>query len=202
MKKIWSIVLGFVLCFGLVACASSKPAQEVQPEIEVVSDYEATIEVENYGTIKCRLLGEKAPETVKNFVKLCDEKFYDGNALHRIIADFVIQGGMDAQENHDTITGEFEANGIVNTISHKRGTISMARAMDYNGASTQFFICQRDCSSSLDGQYAAFGYVTEGLDVVDAIVSQVAPKATDNNGTIEEKDRPIITSIRCTEIKE
>lgn len=202
MKKIWTLLCSFVLCLGLVACSSASSQTEEVKEEATVADYEAVIEIADYGTIKCKLLGSKAPITVQNFVKLCDEKFYDGNSLHRIIADFVIQGGMDDEEDHDTIRGEFSSNGITNEISHKRGTISMARASDYDGASTQFFICQKDCSSSLDGNYAAFGYVTEGLDVVDAIVEKVAPKATDSNGTIEEKDQPIITSIRCTEIKE
>ncbi|MBQ0064976.1 MAG: peptidylprolyl isomerase [Firmicutes bacterium] len=201
MKKVWTLICSFMLCIGLVACSNSASTSE-EPVKEEVPNYEAVIEIKDFGTIKCKLLGSEAPESVKNFVKLCDKKFYDGNSLHRIIEGFVIQGGADKEEKESTIFGEFSQNGFDNKISHKRGAISMARAADYNGASTQFFICQKDCSESLDGNYAAFGYVTEGLDVVDKIAQTVAPKATDNNGTIKEEDQPIITSIRCTEIKE
>ncbi|MBQ7128567.1 MAG: peptidylprolyl isomerase, partial [Clostridia bacterium] len=97
------------------------------------------------------------------------------------------------------IKGEFSANGVNNTISHQKGVISMARSSDYNSASSQFFICNADASASLDGQYAAFGYVYEGIEVVDKITQDVAPKATDTNGTIQSADQPVIKSIKVIE---
>ena len=132
------------------------------------------IEMEDGGIIKIELDPANAPITCANFEKLVGEGFYDGLIFHRVIAGFMIQGGDPqgtgmggAKEN---IKGEFRANGVENPISHKRGVISMARAQNYNSASSQFFICHAD-STFLDGQYAAFGKVVEGMDVVDRIAS-------------------------------
>ena len=132
------------------------------------------IEMEDGGIIKIELDPANAPITCANFEKLVGEGFYDGLIFHRVIAGFMIQGGDPlgngmggAKEN---IKGEFRANGVENPISHKRGVISMARAQKYNSASSQFFICHAD-SAFLDGQYAAFGKVVEGMDVVDRIAS-------------------------------
>lgn len=132
------------------------------------------IEMEDGGIIKIELDPANAPITCANFEKLVGEGFYDGLIFHRVIAGFMIQGGDPqgtgmggAKEN---IKGEFRANGVENSISHKRGVISMARAQNYNSASSQFFICHAD-STFLDGQYAAFGKVVEGMDVVDRIAS-------------------------------
>ena len=132
------------------------------------------IEMEDGGIIKIELDPANAPITCANFEKLVGEGFYDGLIFHRVIAGFMIQGGDPqgtgmggAKEN---IKGEFRANGVENPISHKRGVISMARAQNYNSASSQFFICHAD-SAFLDGQYAAFGKVVEGMDVVDRIAS-------------------------------
>ena len=132
------------------------------------------IEVQDYGTMKFELNESCAPITVKNMEKLCSESFYDGLIFHRIISNFMIQGG-DPEGNgtggsKETIKGEFIANGVDNKLSHKRGTISMARAMDPDSASSQFFICHVDCPF-LDGQYAAFGDMIEGFEVLDKLAN-------------------------------
>lgn len=158
--------------------------------------HHATIEVEDYGTIKLELDADVAPVTVANFAKLAGDGFYNGLTFHRIISGFMVQGG-DPNGNgtggsSEKIVGEFSENGHPNSISHVRGTISMARSQAYNSASSQFFIMQTDMPS-LDGQYAAFGHVTEGMDVVDAMCEAAHP--TDNNGTIAAADQPRISSI-------
>ena len=128
------------------------------------------ITMEDGGIIKVELLPEYAPKTCANFEKLVGEGFYDGLIFHRVIAGFMIQGGdptgtgMGGSE--ENIVGEFKVNGINNTLSHERGVISMARSQNFNSASSQFFICHAD-AAFLDGQYAAFGRVVEGMDVVD-----------------------------------
>ena len=159
--------------------------------------HHATIEVEGYGAIKLELDADVAPVTVANFAKLAGEGFYDGLTFHRIIEGFMAQGG-DPNGNgtggsDEKIVGEFSDNGHPNSISHVRGTISMARSQAYNSASSQFFIMQAD-TPSLDGQYAAFGHVTEGMDVVDAMCEAARP--TDNNGTIAAADQPRIASAK------
>lgn len=159
--------------------------------------HHATIEVEGYGAIKLELDADVAPVTVANFAKLAGEGFYDGLTFHRIIEGFMVQGG-DPNGNgtggsDEKIVGEFSDNGHPNSISHVRGTISMARSQAYNSASSQFFIMQAD-TPSLDGQYAAFGHVTEGVDVVDAMCEAARP--TDNNGTIAAADQPRIASVK------
>ena len=130
------------------------------------------IEMDNGGIIKLELYPESAPITVKNFEELVEQKFYDGLIFHRVIKDFMIQGGDPTGTgmggSKKTIKGEFSANGVQNNIKHKRGVISMARSQNPDSASSQFFICHKD-SPWLDGQYAAFGIVTEGIEVVDEI---------------------------------
>ena len=132
------------------------------------------IEMDNGGIIKIELDEENAPITAANFKKLVKKGFYDGLTFHRIIKGFMIQGGdpegTGMGGSDENIKGEFEANGIHNPIRHVRGTISMARAQDYNSASSQFFIMHDD-APYLDGQYAAFGHVVEGMDVVDHIAN-------------------------------
>lgn len=132
------------------------------------------IEMENGKIIKLELYPEAAPITVKNFEKLVGEKFYDGLIFHRVISGFMIQGGDPLGNgtggSDENIKGEFLANGVANPISHKRGVISMARAQNPNSASSQFFIMHED-GEFLDGQYAAFGKVTEGIEVVDEIAA-------------------------------
>ncbi len=163
----------------------------------LTGQYKVEINIQDYGVIKATLEADKAPITVKNFLKLVDEKFYDGLTFHRIIKDFMIQGGDPNGDgtggSKNTIEGEFLNNGIQNNISHKRGVLSMARnGYDYNSASSQFFIVHKD-SPHLDGDYAAFGYVTEGMDIVDKICNDV--KVEDDNGLVLRENQPIITSI-------
>ena len=158
--------------------------------------YYADIVIEDYGTITVELDQASAPITVANFVELAESGFYDGLTFHRIIEGFMMQGG-DPEGNgtggsEETIVGEFSDNGYDNTLTHTRGAISMARSNDYDSASSQFFIVHED-SDHLDGQYAVFGYVTEGMDVVDAVCEAAEP--TDSNGTISEEDQPVIISV-------
>lgn len=118
------------------------------------------------------LYPEYAPETCENFEKLVSEGFYDGLTFHRVVDDFMAQGGDPKGDgtggSKETIKGEFKLNGVDNTLSHTRGVVSMARGVDYNSASSQFFICYSDKDTFLDGQYAAFGKVTDGMDIVDS----------------------------------
>jgi peptidyl-prolyl cis-trans isomerase B (cyclophilin B) len=133
-----------------------------------------TIEMENGGIIKAELYPETAPNSVNNFISLVNKGFYDGIIFHRVIAGFMIQGGdprgIGIGDPGYSIRGEFEANGFKNDLKHSRGVLSMARAMDPNSAGSQFFIMHED-APHLDGQYAAFGKVIEGMDVVDAIAA-------------------------------
>jgi len=151
------------------------------------------ISVKDFGTIKLQLDGTQASISVANFVKLACEGFYTGLKFHRIIKGFMIQGGdgTPAGKSAAAIKGEFSANGVNNTISHTRGTISMARTNVMDSASSQFFICDAD-STFLDGQYAAFGHVVEGMDVVDLIAGT---PAYDGNGSIREDLQPVIETI-------
>ena len=184
---------------GSVA-ATSKSASTLVTTAEgdyATGTHHATIEVADYGTIKVELYATNAPVTVANFAKLANEGFYDGLTFHRIIKGFMIQGGDpngDGTGGSGTnIVGEFSANGHANPIKHERGTISMARSSAPNSASSQFFIMQ-EASTNLDGQYAAFGKVTEGIEVVDAICDKAQP--TDGNGTIAKDQQPRITTIK------
>ena len=131
-----------------------------------------TITMRDGGVMKGELYPEIAPITVENFLKLCEDNFFSGLIFHRVIAGFMIQGGgYDENGQHKeaaTIKGEFDANGIPNPLKHTRGVLSMARTSFPNSASSQFFIMHQD-APHLDGQYAAFGKITEGLDVVDRI---------------------------------
>ena len=154
----------------------------------------AEIVIKDYGTISVDLYPDVAPITVENFVKLAKDGFYDGLKFHRIIENFMMQGG--AGEGAATIKGEFTMNGVKNDLKHTRGVISMARTNVYNSASSQFFICQVDCEW-LDGAYAAFGEVTEGMSIVDKICRSTPVQ--DGNGSVAEKDQPIIETIRILE---
>lgn len=163
----------------------------------ITGKYYATITIKDYGTIKLELDADTAPITVANFIKLVNEGFYDGLTFHRIIDGFMIQGGdplgTGMGGSDENIKGEFKANGVENNISHVRGVISMARATSYNSASSQFFIVQKD-SKYLDGQYAGFGKVLSGMEIVDRIC-EVTP-VEDDNGTVLKENQPIIESIK------
>ena len=163
---------------------------------ELTGIHHAQINVKDYGEIQVELDADTAPITVTNFVKLAQEGFYDGLTFHRIMDGFMVQGGDPLGNgtggSDENIKGEFSNNGVENNISHTRGVISMARAMDPDSASSQFFIVHED-STFLDGDYAGFGHVTEGMDVVDAICKDAKP--TDDNGTIKPEEQPVIESI-------
>ena len=159
-----------------------------------------TITMENGDVIKAELYPQIAPNTVNNFISLIKKGFYDGLIFHRVIKGFMIQGGCPLGNGTGnpgySIKGEFSNNGVKNDISHVRGTISMARSSDPDSASSQFFIVQSD-STYLDGDYAAFGHVTSGMDVVDQICKDATP--TDGNGSIAKDQQPVIESIRMTD---
>ena len=162
--------------------------------------HHAEIQVKDYGTITVELDADTAPITVTNFVNLAKDGFYDNLTFHRIMDGFMIQGGDpngDGTGGADqTIKGEFSSNGVENEISHTRGTISMARAQDPDSASSQFFIVQED-SDYLDGNYAAFGHVTSGMEIVDQICKDVPVE--DDNGTVKAENQPVIEKITITD---
>ncbi len=190
------IFLIIILFIGLSVYLSSRENKE--EEVELMSGkHNVVISVEDYGDIYVELDADTAPITVTNFINLANSGFYDGLTFHRIIEGFMIQGGDPAGDgtggSSETIKGEFSLNGVENNISHERGVISMARASDYDSASSQFFIVQED-STHLDSRYAAFGHVTEGMDIVDKIASDAEP--IDDNGTIASDEQPVITTIK------
>lgn len=168
----------------------------------LIGYYDCEIKVKNYGSIKLKLDANIAPITVSNFVGLANDGFYNGLTFHRIIKGFMIQGGDPNGDgtggSKQTIKGEFSANGVDNPLKHTRGVISMARSQSYDSASSQFFIMHED-TSSLDGQYAAFGCAYSGMDIVDKICDDV--KTEDSNGTVSKKNQPVIESITCTKIQ-
>ena len=208
MRKLLSICLAALLVLSLAGCGktsvvgitTTSKAPAANEESQGVGTHHAEIEIQDYGTITVELDGDAAPITVQNFMDLANAGFYDGLTFHRIISGFMMQGG-DPNGNgtggsENTIKGEFSANGVENPLSHTRGAISMARAPAPDSASSQFFICHAD-STFLDGQYACFGYVTDGMDVVDAVCEAAQP--TDDNGTISADQQPVITAIRITD---
>lgn len=170
--------------------------EEEKKSMYSTGKHHAEITVKNYGTISLELDADVAPITVENFAKLTNEGFYNGLTFHRIISGFMIQGGDPLGNgmggSKQNIKGEFAINGVKNSISHVRGTISMARSQSYNSASSQFFIVHKD-STFLDGQYAAFGKVTSGMEVVDKICDDII--AEDSNGTVSKENQPIIEKI-------
>lgn len=193
------ILAGVIAGIVVVACAVVGIVLGVN-HASAAPDYYADIQIQDYGTVTVELDADAAPITVENFVNLARSGFYDGLTFHRIMDGFMMQGG-DPEGNgtggsDTTIKGEFSANGVENNLSHTRGAISMARSSDYDSASSQFFIVQED-STFLDGQYACFGYVTEGMDIVDEICESAQP--TDDNGTIPADEQPVITSITIRE---
>ena len=201
MKKIIAFLLCAVLAGAALGCGSKDKSEASAGDADLLSGlHYAEIEVEDYGVISLELDADTAPITVTNFVNLAKDGFYDGLTFHRIIDGFMIQGGDPLGNgtggSDETIKGEFSDNGVENDISHVRGTISMARSSDPDSASSQFFIVHQD-STYLDGQYAAFGHVTDGMDVVDAICEDTPVQ--DGNGTVAAEDQPVITSITISE---
>lgn len=199
MKKLFILLI--ISCLFVTGCSFKDLFIR---ENEVISYLEGIvnvqIDVKDYGIIKLELNADEAPITVTNFVKLVKNGFYDGLTFHRIIDGFMVQGG-DPDHNgsggsRETIKGEFRNNGIENNISHVRGVISMARSpYDNDSASSQFFIVHKD-STFLDGDYAAFGKVIEGIEIVDKLA---LVKVEDDNGTVLYENQPIIKSIKVIE---
>ncbi len=196
MRKFMILLLAAVLL--LAGCGQTQPDNLPEGDGATLSSAAAThrivIEIENYGTVKAELYGNTAPITVANFVSLAEDGFYNGLTFHRIIAGFMMQGGApnSSSGKASPIKGEFSSNGITNDLLHERGVLSMARTDDPDSASSQFFIMHQT-SPHLDGDYAAFGKVTEGMDVVDAICMGARP--IDGNGSIAKADQPVIKSI-------
>ena len=210
MKKRTFLLFALLAMLVLTACGGKSNAQTdtsapddssqqttADDTAEPIGQHHAQITVKDYGTIDIELDGDVAPISVQNFIDLANDGFYDGLTFHRIITGFMMQGGdptgtgMGGSE--DNIKGEFSANGVKNDLSHTRGAVSMARSSDYDSASSQFFIVQQD-STYLDGQYACFGYVTNGMDVVDAICDNTP--VTDDNGTVEAANQPVIERVK------
>ena len=201
MKKILLLLTVCALLFVLTACGGSKPAEPARTAAEPFSGIcHAEIVVKDYGTIKVELDGSAAPISVGNFVMLAKEGFYDGLTFHRIIDGFMIQGGDPQGDGFGGsglyIKGEFADNGVENPISHVKGVISMARGDEFDSGSSQFFITVAD-STFLDGHYAGFGHVTEGMEIAEKIAKDAKP--TDDNGTIPPAQQPVIVSITITD---
>ena len=240
MKKLLAVLLLISISLCFVSCGEEEKIGTGACEYADTRDVKGRdiryVEIcfEDFGKCVVLLDATTAPITVNNFVSLAEQGFYDGLTMHRIIKDFMIQGGdpdgngtggnKDADGNKVEIKGEFSDNGHKNDISHKKGVISMARGNSYNSASSQFFICNADASESLDGSYAAFGYVVEGLSVIDDITEKVFPKTAYadyygdfsidptyqtykhyvwnylGNGAVEnESDKPVIKYIKVLE---
>ena len=208
MKRIIALMLAsLMLVFCLASCGAPKyedldmstiNSLDGVTESEEETDY-VMLKIKDHGTIVIRLFPEVAPETVKNFKKLVSEKFYDGLIFHRVIETFMIQGGDPEGTGYggspDKIFGEFESNGFENNLPHIRGVISMARSNDMNSASSQFFICHKsDTCASLNGDYASFGYVIYGIEVVDSVAS------VDTNSKNKPLTDVVIESIRFVNV--
>lgn len=207
LTKILSCVFSAVLLAGCSGSRELPTSQGTQngtldnisfTETEEVTDT-IKIEMTDGSIILIELYPDIAPETVRNFQKLVSEKFYDGIIFHRVIENFVIQGGdptgTGTGGSGEKIKGEFGTNGFSNNLSHVRGVISMARTSDPDSATSQFFICHGDCSASLDGQYAGFGKVIAGMDTVD----RIATSATDSSDRPKQEWRMLSVRFVKTE---
>lgn len=214
-------VLMALLVMGITGCGgssettkksekASEDKQQVSQSSETASasdsellsgKHHVEIQVKDYGTIKLELDANVAPISVTNFVNLAKSGFYDGLTFHRIISGFMIQGGDPLGNgtggSEKTIKGEFSANGVENNIKHVRGVISMARSNDNDSASSQFFIMHQD-APHLDGQYAAFGKVTEGMEIVDKICEDT-PIMDSSNGTVEKANQPVMETVKVVD---
>ena len=196
MKR-WKVIIPIFLIL-LVVLTGCKKKKDDGP---LTGKHHVKIEVADYGTIKVELDADAAPLTVTNFIKLAKDKFYNGLTFYYVKDGFVIRGGDPLRDGRggsdEKIKGEFSANGVDNPISHVRGTISMVRPnADYDSASSMFFIVQED-ALQLDGQYAAFGKVTDGMEIVDKICSDTIVE--DDDGTVAPENQPVITKIKVVD---
>lgn len=203
MKRVLSLVLSILLIISVVACGSKNASQTTTTNNNGgtnVKNPKIEISVKEFGKMQFELDTSQAPITVENFLKLTNEGFYNGLTFHRIISGFMIQGGDPLGTGYggsdSNIKGEFASNGVNNAIKHERGVISMARSMDPNSASSQFFI-MHETNDHLDGDYAAFGHILSGIEVVDKICAET--KVQDGNGTVAKMDQPVIEYIKVIE---
>ena len=208
-KKLLSGICLFAMLLAVTACGKKEDNSDnnltsmdlltQESEGLLSGQYSVEIEIEDYGTVALTLDADIAPVSVTNFINLANDDFYDGLTFHRIIDGFMMQGGApasaDLEASIQNIQGEFASNGIKNDLAHTRGVISMARTNDPNSASSQFFI-MHETASHLDGDYAAFGWVTEGMEIVDAIC--MSTKVEDMNGTVLAQNQPVIKDLRIT----
>ena len=195
MKRILSFLLLLLLVLPLTSCGKWKKAKEATNLVK--------FDMEDGSSFVVELYPEYAPKTVENFQQLVSEGFYDGLTFHRIIEDFMIQGGDPdgdgkSSPDQETIEGEFAENGFTqNTLSHERGVISMARSSDPNSASSQFFIMHKT-NTGLDGKYAAFGRVVDGMDTIDALATVQTTWGSDGKRSKPLKP-PVIKSVYFVE---
>ena len=206
LKKIVILSVAGVLLVALIIITAilSKPKEFVLKDSGPVPDV-AYVEMDfgSYGKIVVKIDGKEAPITAKNFLDLVYSEFYDNTTIFRAQRNFVIQGGENENISLNPIKGEFTSNGVQNSISHNRGVISMARTTDPNSATSQFFITLDDsAASSLDGSYAGFGYVVEGMDVVDKIAADLFDHAVNYMGFVDDADAITIKSARIIEYQE
>ena len=204
MKALSKLIALVLVIASLSVClfgCSSDPLKdyEIDDSTEEKDTYHVAMAIKNYGVIIVELDAKSAPNTVKNFIKLVRAGFYDGLTFHRVMENFMIQGGDPNGDGTgsapEKIKGEFVTNGFPNLIKHEKGVISMARGQSPDSASCQFFICNSDSASvkNLDYKYAAFGHVVEGIEIVDAITEDTA-KFGDDNGTIARKSKQAVIS--------
>lgn len=195
ITKIKKALIG-ITAISLCLCAAGCGDKNKDEKTPQSGSYTAVITVKDYGDITLTLDGDTAPISVENFVKLARDGYYDGTTFHRIIEGFMIQGGNNPSKRAETIKGEFSANGVENNIKHLRGVISMARSTNKDSASAQFFIVH-ETSPHLDGNYAAFGNVVSGMEIVDEIAKNTP--VTDGNGSVAAENQPVIVSVVISE---
>lgn len=175
----------------------SETLKEFSSEELLSGKHHVEMDIQDHGTVTLELDADQAPVSVTNFIDLAKQGFYDGLTFHRIINGQFVQGGDPLGNGTGgpgyTIKGEFSANGVNNTLSHTRGAISMARTSNFDGGGCQFFIMDSDYTG-FDGQYACFGYVTDGMDAIDEICNMT--EMQDANGTIAPDDQPVISEVR------
>jgi peptidyl-prolyl cis-trans isomerase B (cyclophilin B) len=189
MRSILTYSVAAVLAVGLVIGAlAAFGVFQYTPTVT----HHAEIVIKDYGTLHVELYGEDAPKTVAHFVERAEKNYYNGLTFHTVLNDLLYGGSEVADGRDDGILGEFSSNGVDNRIKHERGVLSMARGTAYDSAYGQFFIVTERRASQLDGQYAAFGKVTEGMDIIDRIMAEAAPGA---NGLLDKTARPVIERI-------